>query len=121
MIMGPAGSGKSALALQLMAHGARLVADDQTCLAATETAIIASAPDALRGLIEARCVGILTVPVRDSVALRLVVDLARVETVRLPPRRTIRVNGRVIDLVFGVPSAHFPASLLCYVAGGRQQ
>jgi HPr kinase/phosphorylase len=121
MIIGPAGSGKSALALQLMALGARLVADDQTCLAGTDADVVASAPATLRGMIEARFVGILAAPVRDSVALRLVVDLAQVEASRLPPRRTIRVNGRVIDLVFGHPSAHFPASLMCYAAGGRHQ
>jgi HPr kinase/phosphorylase len=121
MILGPAGSGKSALALQLMAHGAQLVADDQTCLTATGAGIVASAPATLRGLIEARFVGILNAPARDSVTLHLVVDLGQIETSRLPPRRTIRVNGHVIDLVFGHPSAHFPASLMCYVAGGRQQ
>ncbi len=121
LITGPAGSGKSALALQLMALGAQLVADDQTCLATTNAGILASAPRMLRGLIEARFVGILTAPVRDSVTLRLVVDLGQVEASRLPPRRTIRVNGRVIDLVFGHPSAHFSSSLVCYVAGGRHQ
>jgi HPr kinase/phosphorylase len=121
MVLGPAGSGKSALALQLMAHGAELVADDQTCLAVTKAGIVASAPASLRGLIEARFVGILTAPVRASVILHLVVDLGQAETMRLPPRRTIRVHGRVIDLVFGHPSAHFPASLMCYVAGGRHR
>lgn len=121
MILGPAGSGKSALALQLMAYGAQLVADDQTCLATTTDGIAASAPAPLTGLVEARFVGILTAPVRDSVILRLVVDLGQQEVSRLPPRRSIRVNGRVIDLVFGHPSAHFPASLLCFAAGGRHQ
>jgi HPr kinase/phosphorylase len=121
MILGPAGSGKSALALQLMAYGAQLVADDQTCLATTTDGIAASAPAPLTGLVEARFVGILNAPVRDSVILRLVVDLGQQEVSRLPPRRSIRVNGRVIDLVFGHPSAHFPASLLCYAAGGRHQ
>jgi HPr kinase/phosphorylase len=121
MIVGPAGSGKSSLALQMIALGARLVADDQTCLASTDDGVIASAPATLRGLIEARFVGILNAPVQDSVAVRLVVDLAQVEASRLPPRRTIRVNGRVIDLVFGHSSAHFPASLMCYAAGGRHQ
>ncbi len=121
LIMGPAGSGKSALALQLIAFGALLVADDQTRLATGDAGVIASAPDALRGLIEARFVGILTAPIQDSVAVRLVVDLGKVEVTRLPPRRTIRINGRVIDLVFGHPSAHFPASIMCYVTGGRHQ
>ncbi len=121
MIIGPAGSGKSGLALQLMALGARLVADDQTCLVATDAAVVASAPPTLRGMIEARFVGILEAPVRDSVAVRLVVDMGQLETTRLPPRRTIGVNGRVIDLVFAHPSAHFPAALMCYVAGGRHQ
>ena len=51
LILGASGTGKSALALRMMAHGARLVADDRVVLARRGDALIASAPPALRGTI----------------------------------------------------------------------
>ena len=58
LILGKSGAGKSALALTLMAYGAQLVADDRVVLRPVDGRIIASAPDTIAGLIEARGVGI---------------------------------------------------------------
>ena len=121
LILGPSGSGKSALALHLMALGARLVADDRTILTSTPQGLVASCPPAGRGLIEARGVGILCAPTLDHVIIVLAVDLAQQETDRLPPRRKVTLHGHDIDLVHGVTSAHFPSSLWCYVTHGRQE
>ncbi|MDA3887407.1 MAG: serine kinase, partial [Allgaiera sp.] len=46
LILGPSGAGKSGLALQLMALGARLVADDRTRLNPRAGRLIARAPSA---------------------------------------------------------------------------
>ncbi len=88
LLRGPSGAGKSDLALRLIEAGGRLVADDQTHLTRVGHALVASAPPALAGMIEARGVGILTLP-RSQVLARapvaLVVDLVdsgRIE--RLP-------------------------------------
>ena len=54
LILGPSGSGKSSLALQLMAAGAVLVADDRTDLCRQGDAIVASCPPALLGRIGGR-------------------------------------------------------------------
>ena len=60
LILGASGRGKSALALGLMAAGATLVADDRTHLhARRRRQLVASAPAAIAGLIEARGIGIL--------------------------------------------------------------
>ena len=59
LIVGASGTGKSALALTLMAHGCCLVADDRVRLEARDRAIYAACPDAIQGLIEARGIGIL--------------------------------------------------------------
>ena len=60
LIGGPVGSGKSSLALQLMAFGADLIADDRTALSADRDGPPVAAPVApIAGLIEARGVGIL--------------------------------------------------------------
>jgi HPr kinase/phosphorylase len=120
LIMGPAGCGKSALALQLMAYGADLVADDQTELAREGDGLTGRCPASLRGLIEARGVGILHVPAIAEARIVLVADLSRPEPDRLPPRRSITLLGQEVDLVLGLGNPHFPASVLCYLTGTRQ-
>ncbi len=119
LILGPSGSGKSALALQLMALGATLVADDRTEVWAEDEQVMARCPTPIRGLIEARGVGILHAAALDQAPLHLVVDLGRAETQRLPPNHQISVCGRTLDLVLHRPERHFPAALLQYLRGGR--
>ena len=120
VILGPSGAGKSALALQLLALGARLVADDRTVLTLDETGgLTLTCPPPIRGLIEARGLGLLRAETIASASLALVVDLGRTETERLPQRREILLLGRPCDLVFGPVTAHFPAALLRYLAWGR--
>lgn len=119
LVLGPSGSGKSALALQLMALGARLVADDQTLLTLQDGAVIATCPAAIPGRIEARGLGILRADPLPRARLILAVDLGHEETERLPPLRHITLLGQPIALVHGQRSAHFPSSLLCYLSHGR--
>lgn len=121
LILGPAGSGKSALALRLLALGARLIADDRTILTAGAAEPVLSCPPTIRGLIEARGVGLLRAQTVASAPLALAVDLSRSETERLPPRREIVLLGHRVDLVLGPATAHFPAALLHYLAWGRQE
>jgi len=119
LIMGAAGAGKSALALELMAYGAALVADDRTCLRATPGALIASAPASIAGLIEARGVGILHADTLPEAEVVLAVDMEQVETDRLPPRREISLLGRKVSLLHKAENAHFPAAILQYLKRGR--
>ena len=49
VILGASGSGKSALALELMALGAGLVADDRTLVEVQDGALVASCPPAISG------------------------------------------------------------------------
>ncbi len=101
IILGASGSGKSGLALRLMALGATLVADDRVSLRRCDGGLWASAPDRLRGLIEARGIGILRVPVSDSVRLALAVDLDRSPEARLPQSVTFTRLGVHIRLLSG--------------------
>ena len=121
LIIGPSGSGKSALALDLIALGAVLVADDRTEVTAENGAAIASCPTALVGLIEARGVGILVTEGIPSAKIALVVDLGHRETERLPPRRHVSIAGVQIDLVLGPRSGHLCAAVLCYLKGRRHE
>lgn len=121
LILGPSGSGKSSLALQLMAVGADLVADDRTDLAVEGGRLIARAPQALRGRIEARGVGILNAPASDPVPLALAVDLGRAEDQRLPPFRSHSVAGMSLPLVLGPYRPHLYAALRQLLLTGRAE
>lgn len=119
VLKGPSGSGKSALALQLMALGARLVADDITQLLEEAGTVIARCPAAIQGQIEARGVGLLRADPLEAAPVALVVDMGIIETDRLPPGRRTRLSGQDIPLLHKVESAHFPAAILYYMRGGR--
>lgn len=119
VILGPSGSGKSGLALQLMALGAALVADDQTILRRRENGLVASCPKAIRGRIEARGIGILSARAIDAADVHLAVDLGVAETERLPPLRHVEWLGVPIALVHGQQSPHFAAAILLHLSGGR--
>lgn len=120
VILGPSGSGKSALALQLMGSGAQLVADDRTSIWAENDALWAKAPPGLPPLIEARGVGLLRVPVlHGPVRLQLAVEMGRDETERLPPLRHHTACGLSLPLVFRACGPHFPSALLQLLQHGR--
>lgn len=120
LILGPSGSGKSGLALQLMALGAALVADDRTMVFMQDGALWAKAPPGLPPMIEARGVGLLPVPgLHSTVRLTLAVDMGRLETARLPPHRAYPALGFALPLVFHSPAAHFPSAILHYMRHGR--
>jgi HPr kinase/phosphorylase len=119
LILGPSGAGKSGLALQLMACGADLVADDRTEVIARDGQLIARCPATLAGLIEARDIGILSAPHRAEVALTLAIDLGQTEDQRLPPPRHITVQGIPLPLVLRPRHDHLNAAILCYLKGSR--
>lgn len=89
LIRGPAGSGKSRLALTLLQAGglfafARLVADDRTLLEAVHGRLLARPAGELAGLIEVRGLGIRRLPYEPAAVVSLVVDLADANAKRLP-------------------------------------
>lgn len=115
LITGASGSGKSSLALEMMVRGAVLVADDRVELSRIGSKVMLSCPDALRGMIEARGVGLLHADYVSPVALALVVDLDESEEQRLPPRRRITTLSKTFPLLHKVESRHFPAAVLQYL------
>lgn len=118
-IIGPSGSGKSSLGLELMAVGAKLVSDDRADIRREGDEIVASAPPQITGLIEARGVGILHAKTQTSVVLSLIVDLGEEEVARLPPLRTYDLLGTPLPLVLGPYRPHLYAALRQYLLAGR--
>ncbi|WP_415401631.1 HPr kinase/phosphorylase [Tateyamaria sp. SN3-11] len=119
LITGAAGSGKSSLALMLLAHGAVLISDDQTELSRDGDTLWARAPDSIQGLIEARSVGILTAKSAPA-PIVLAIDMDRVETKRLPERHEISVLGVKLACLHKTDSPAWPAAIVQYLKGGRR-
>jgi HPr kinase/phosphorylase len=101
LIRGPAGSGKSLLALKLIEAAqagllrfARLVADDRVRLEPCHGRLLARAPAELAGLIEVRGLGIQHMTHEHVAVVGCIVDLAAADAERLPDRQTrIEVEG----------------------------
>ena len=121
LICGASGTGKSALALQLMALGATLVADDQVGLHVDGNALIATCPASIVGRIEARGVGILNAESRTQAEVALVVDLDQREDKRLPDRHDITILGCVIPLLRGVEGIHLAPAIAQMIRAGRSK
>ncbi len=120
LITGASGTGKSSLALQLMAFGARLVSDDQTLLARRGPQVIATAPAPLVGLIEARGIGLLRADALAEAPLVVVVCLDQVERDRLPYAHYAEFCGQEFPCLHKVDSACFPAAIMQYLKAGRR-
>ncbi len=121
LILGQSGAGKSGLALALMAHGATLVADDRSIITARGTTLVATCPPAIRGLIEARGLGLLRATPRDEVTLAAAVDLDKTEGERLPHPHSIVLLNRSLPLLHKVETGYFAAALLQYLKEGMSE
>ncbi|WP_371056151.1 HPr kinase/phosphorylase [Rhodosalinus sp. K401] len=119
LVLGRSGAGKSRLALECLARGALLVADDRVVVRRAGPHIVADAPPALRGLVEARGVGLLHARAAGPTLLGLLVDLDRTETARLPPLRRRDLLGVSLPVVHNSAAGHFPAAILQYLTCGR--
>lgn len=109
LLMGPSGSGKSDLALRLLAQPAspalptgdfELVGDDHVWLQREDTVLSVSAPAAIAGKIEVRGLGIIEVAAAQAARVVLVVELAAHHDVpRLPHQAEIELAGIVLPLL----------------------
>ena len=90
LLIGKSGSGKSDLALRLIAAGAQLVADDRTDLFVRQGVLYATSPARIAGLLEVRGAGILALPHVKQAKVTLVAELDKAPQ-RLPEHRSFRV------------------------------
>ncbi|MBL0934567.1 MAG: HPr kinase/phosphatase C-terminal domain-containing protein [Rhizobiaceae bacterium] len=89
LIIGPSGSGKSSLALDLIAHSggfAVLVSDDRVLVERhADGRLVGRAPSVIAGQIEVRGIGIVARPFEPRALVDLVVDLTDPERVERMP------------------------------------
>lgn len=101
LITGASGAGKSTLAIEMIAMGAELVADDRVDVRCANGGLLISAPPAIAGMIEARGAGLLRLSARPEAPLALIVDLDRSEPERLPEPRWRELLGVPCRLLNG--------------------
>ena len=91
LILGDSGSGKSDLALRLIDNGATLISDDISICRKNSNNIYLYCPPEIKGLLEVREIGIITVPFVERIRLRLVVNLKSNNNERFPKDSFFRI------------------------------
>ena len=90
LLIGSSGSGKSDLALRLIECGGLLVSDDQVLLRHQNDRLMGYPPQILRGLLEVRGVGIVTLPHHEYFPVDVVIELVTEPSYdRLPEPQTL--------------------------------
>lgn len=123
LVQGPAGAGKSDLALRALDIGFRLVADDRTQVWASSGRAWGRAPEVLSGLLEVRGLDVVRVPVLDYCRIDLAVTAGDPE--RLPEPGVLDLAGASVPhLVLRLTDASAPHRLkeaLCRLGGDREE
>ena len=101
LIVGRSGSGKSSLAINLIALGSTLVADDQCELVKKNNKLCVFKPTSLPSSIEIRGIGLVSVPMVVETSLDWVVNMDEAEKERMPDLRFTEIDGYKIPTIFG--------------------
>ena len=110
LIEGPAGAGKSDLALRCLAEGFQLVADDRVALWTSAGRLFGRAPDTLVGRLEIRGLDVVSVPARPLAEVALTVRCGAPE--RIPDPTFAEILGISVPLIELDPlEASAPAKL----------
>jgi HPr kinase/phosphorylase len=124
LIRGPAGAGKSQLALALIEAAnqgalpfACLVADDRAHVEARAGRLLVRPAPALAGLIEVRGLGIRRLPYEPVAVVGLVVDLAAADAGRLPAREAAEtaIEGVILPRLAVAPGQPALPLLLAFL------
>jgi serine kinase of HPr protein (carbohydrate metabolism regulator) len=103
IIRGPSGSGKSRLALALLAAAksgllpyAKLVADDRIRISAAHERLVVSAPETISGMIEVHGLGIRAADCEPMALAGWVIDLAAKDAARMSELSSAEILGVTI-------------------------
>lgn len=118
LLVGKSGAGKTSLAFEMLALGADLVADDQVLVTQEADGLMLAPPPHTAGLIEARGVGLIRMPVTAKANLSVLVDMDQLGTDRLPPLRERHLLGRAVPVIFGKGCKGLAAILMVLLRHG---
>lgn len=120
LILGPSGSGKSKLAIDMISLGATLISDDRVWLCIEDQRLCLEAPEQVSGQIEARGLGILRVKpsVRGPTELDYCLDLSLESRERLPFTQEVTKLGHKILVLPGLPIVPSASALMLLLKNG---
>jgi HPr kinase/phosphorylase len=114
LISGGAGAGKTTLALEMIALGAELIADDRVCVAPGRGGRLwLSAPPGIVGLVEVRGFGLARLATRARAPLALIADLDQAAPARLPERAERELWGIACPVILCKGKPALAAALTC--------
>jgi HPr kinase/phosphorylase len=116
LIVGRSGSGKSSLAINLIALGSTLVADDQCEIVKKNNKLSVFKPTSLPSSIEIRGVGLVSVPMVVETSLDWVVNMDEAETQRMPDLQFTEIDGYRIPTIFGKNMDDFASRIYVLVS-----
>jgi len=119
-IIGPAGIGKSSLALELISQGHQLIADDVVELSKQENSVMGLCPPMLEGLLHTRELGLISIPNifgQNAWHKKQRIDLVISLQTTFKPKIELSIKNNTYTLLGQVfplltLSTHSPASLL---------
>ena len=114
LILGPSGSGKSRLAVGMMALGAGLVADDRVEIGPGRPPLLA-APARWPGLIEVRGLGLIRVEPAGPVPCHAAIDLGAGGGGRLPDHGTLTLGDADVTCLRWGEGRPYAAALMLYL------
>jgi len=120
LITGDPGSGKTSLAIELIAMGAELVADDWVVVERGRAGgLVMSPPAPIAGLVELRGIGLIRLPHTDQAPMIGIVDLNREPDARLPESAERKLLGIGLPLIHGRGRERLASALYAVmIAGG---
>lgn len=127
LLTGPSGAGKTSMALRLVAgarrsgHFAAFVSDDQVLVEPAGERLVATAPAAIKGMVELRGSGIGTVEALDSVLLDFALMPVTVDAHNRIPEENQRLrlgDHAGLPLFFIDRAASEPFSLMAALVAG---
>ncbi len=116
LIVGRSGSGKSSLAINLLALGSKLVADDQCEIVKKNNKFCVFKPASLPSSIEIRGIGLVSVPMVVETSLDWVVNMDESEKKRMPDLQFTEIDGYRIPTVFGKNMDHLASRIYVLVS-----
>ncbi len=110
LIEGPAGAGKSDLALRALGEGFQLVADDRVVLWASQGRLFGRAPEPLSGFIEVRGLDVVRVTALPLAEIALVAEAGTPDRIPDPAHSDI-LGLRVPRIILPLRDSSAPAKL----------
>jgi HPr kinase/phosphorylase len=118
LILGPSGSGKSCLAIEILALGADLISDDRIWLRKSEAGLMMHAAAPLSGRIEVRGLGLISCPTLSCAPLKYCIDLSLMSDARLPFAKEVTKFGHKVLVFPGAKIVPKAAALVLLVKNG---